>query len=163
MIRTKEGWLDGASWTDKTKQKTHAMGLPCYLLSEHAANHSRFEHPVLCKPGELGHLTNLIHMSFGELCFLLRFWVQTKWALAAACIGGTGAAARALIGTIFLSFFVAVVSTHGFVLQKSVQLPDPRGSHQAPNPEKTTPNLTLFGVCSLLERGKSILGLLRCA
>lgn len=46
---------------------------------------------------------NLIRMSFGELCFLLRFWFQTKWALAAACIGGTDAAAKALLGTGFLS------------------------------------------------------------
>lgn len=44
---------------------------------------------------------NPIHMSFEELCFLLRLWFQTKQDLAATRIGGTGAAARALLGIVF--------------------------------------------------------------
>lgn len=104
---------------------------------------------------------NLIHMSFGELCFLLRFWFQTKRALAATCIGGTGAAARALLGTGFLSLLqlsLLMVLSYRNLSNGLIQ-----ESHQAPNPEKPTPNPTLFGICSLLETGKSILDLLRHA
>lgn len=147
------------SWQKET-ESTEVQDM-CYLLSEHTANPLEFEHPVLWKLGELGYLPNLICMSFGELCFFLRFWFQTKWALDATCLGGTGAAARALLGTGFLSSLqlsLLMVLSYRNLSNCLIQ-----GSHQNPNPEKITPNPTLFGVCYLLEGGKNILGLLRCA
>ena len=60
----------------------------------------------------------------GELCFLLRFWFQTKRAAAAECVSGTDAACQGLAWS-RCSVFAAVVSTHGLVLQKYVWLPDP--------------------------------------
>lgn len=101
-----------------------------------------------------------LHEFWGAL-FFLRFWFQTKWALDATCLGGTGAAARALFGTGFLSSLLLsllMVLSYRNLSNYLIQ-----GSHQAPSTEKITPNPTLFWVCSLLEGGKNILCLLRCA
>lgn len=131
----------------------------CYLLSEHTANHLGFEHPVLWKLGELGYLTKSHSHEFWGALFPPKILVSNQVSPGCSMHWWDGCCSQGLAWNGF-SFLVAVVSTHGFVLQKSVLI---QGSHQAPNPEKTTPNPTLFGVCSPLETGKSVLGLLRHA
>lgn len=160
MNRAKKGWLDGVSWAGKRKQKALKSHGVHYLLFEHTIKNLGFEHPVLRKTGESGYLPqhpSLSPTSFRELCFLFRFWLKTRQAMAAECISGTDAACQGLAWS-RSSFFAAVVSTRGLILQQSAWS---RGAIRPKAPKRLVQNPHCLGF--VLEAGKSILGLFRHA
>lgn len=153
----KDGWMESAELTKENRKHWSPMMCAIYYLNMQQTTWGLTT--LFCGNLERWDICpNPICMNFGELCFLLRFWFQTKQGLAATRIGGAGGAARALLGISFFS-----------LLQLSLLIVNPteiclivwcKGAFK-PQTLKRTPHC--LGVCSLLERRKSVLGLLRHA